>query len=80
MFYGHIASIGVGAMENVSKQIDLIFAQSPEDLLINVRSHLEKEKLEPLSLNIIKEFNNFCALVVGEGKHIDQGQFRSDHL
>ena len=58
-------------MEKVNKQIDLIFASNPGDLLINVRSHLEKEKLEPLSLNIIKECNNFCALVVGETKTVN---------
>lgn len=52
--------------ESVNKKIDLIFAENPEDLLINVRSHLKKENLDPLSLNIIKEHNSFCALVVGE--------------
>ena len=50
----------------MDKKIDLVFAEDPKDLLENVRSHLEKEHLKPVSMNIVKEHNNFCALIVGE--------------
>ena len=50
----------------MDKKIDLVFAEDPKDLLENVRSHLEKEHLKPISMNIVKEHNNFCALIVGE--------------
>lgn len=52
----------------MDKKLDLIFSEDPGKLLLDVRSHLEKEKREPLSLNVVKECNNFCALVVSKEK------------
>ena len=52
----------------MKEKVDLIFAKEPDELLINIRSHLEKENLSPASLNIVKECNNFCAIVVGRQK------------
>lgn len=52
--------------KKMDKKLDIIFAEDSKDLLENVRSHLEKEHLKPISLNIVKEHNNFCALIVGE--------------
>ena len=52
----------------MDKKLDLIFSEDPGKLLLDVRSHLEKEKREPLSLNVVKEHNNFCALVVSKEK------------
>ncbi len=52
----------------MDKKIELIFAEDPKDLLENVRTHLDKEHLKPISMDIFKECNNFCALVVGESK------------
>lgn len=54
--------------KKTDRRIDLIFAEDPQKLLANVKKHLEKENMQPLSLNIVKEHNNFCALVVGEPK------------
>jgi len=50
----------------MNEKIDLIFSDDPGKLLIDVRTHLQKENLNPVSLNIIKECNNFCALVVSK--------------
>lgn len=52
----------------MDKTLDILFAKNPEDLLITVRSHLDKKNLNPVKLNIIKELNNFCAVVVGESR------------
>ena len=52
----------------MEEKVDLVFAKEPDQLLINVKSHLEKENLSPVSLNIVKECNNFCAIVVGKQK------------
>ena len=48
------------------KKLDLIFAEDPGKLLMNIKTHLENENMHPISLKIVKEHNNFCALVVGE--------------
>lgn len=48
------------------KKLDLIFAEDPGKLLINIKTHLESENMHPVSLKIVKEYNNFCALVIGE--------------
>ena len=48
------------------KTLDLIFAKDPGKLLMDVRTHIENENIHPLSLKIVKEHNNFCAVVVGE--------------
>lgn len=48
------------------QRLELIFSENPSNLLVDVRSHLEKENLKPVSMNILKEHNNFCAVVVGE--------------
>ena len=50
----------------LDKTLDLIFGEDPGKLLMNVKTHLEKEHLHPVSLKIVKEHNNFCAVVVGE--------------
>lgn len=50
----------------MDKKLDFIFAEDPSKLLIDIRSHLKQENLEPLSLDIIKEHNNFCAVVVSK--------------
>ena len=50
----------------LDKTLDLIFAKDPGELLMNVKTHLEKEHIYPTALNIVKECNNFCAVVVGE--------------
>ena len=50
----------------IDKTLDLIFAEDPSSLLMNIKTHLEKEHLHPVSLKIIKEHNNFCAVLVGE--------------
>ena len=50
----------------IDKTLDLIFAEDPGKLLMNVKTHLEKENIHPTSLKIVKECNNFCAVVVGE--------------
>ena len=54
--------------KKANKKLDLIFAESPEKLLINIKTHLEKESLQPVSLDIIREHNKFCAVIVGEPK------------
>ena len=51
---------------DIDKTLDLIFAKDPGELLMNVKTHLEKEHIHPVSLNIVKECNNFCAVVTGE--------------
>ena len=51
---------------DIDKTLDLIFAADPSELLINIRTHLENENIHPTSLNIVRECNNFCAVVVGE--------------
>ena len=51
---------------DIDKTLDLIFAKDPGELLMNVKIHLEKEHIHPVSLNIVKECNNFCAVVAGE--------------
>lgn len=48
------------------KKLDLIFAEDPSKLLMNIKTHLESENMHPVSLKIVKEYNNFCALVIGE--------------
>ncbi len=53
---------------NTQTKLDLITAETPGELLSNVKSHLEKEKLKPVSMNVVKEHNSFCALVVSEPK------------
>ena len=50
----------------LDKTVDLIFAEDPGKLLINIRTHLENENIHPTSLNIVTECNTFCAVVVGE--------------
>ncbi len=50
----------------LDKTLDLIFAEDPSKLLMNVRTHIENENIHPISLKIVKEHNNFCAVVVGE--------------
>lgn len=50
----------------LDKKLDLIFAENPAKLLVNVRQHLQKQNMHPVSLNIVKEHNSFCAVVVGE--------------
>ena len=55
-------------LSKTNKKVDLVFAEDPEKLLINIRSQLEKESRDPVSLNIVKEHNSFCALVVSEPK------------
>ena len=50
----------------IDKTLDLIFAEDPGQLLMNVKTHLEKENIHPTSLNIVKECNKFCAVVTGE--------------
>ncbi len=52
--------------KEIDKTLDLIFGEDPGKLLMNIRTHLEKEHLHPVSLKIIKEHNNFCAVLVGE--------------
>ncbi len=52
--------------KEINKTLDLIFAEDPGKLLTNIRTHIEKEHLYPVSLKIIKEHNNFCAIVIGE--------------
>ncbi len=52
--------------KELDKTLDLIFGEDPGKLLRNIRTHLENEHLHPVSLNIVKEHNNFCAVVVGE--------------
>ena len=54
--------------KNSSQKLDLIFGEDAKSLLINVKSHLEKGGLEPISLNITREHNNFCAVVIGKPK------------
>jgi hypothetical protein len=49
-----------------SQKLDLVFGEDAKSLLVNVRSHLEKERLEPISLNITREHNNFCAIIIGK--------------
>lgn len=70
MHTGSIKNKGRQIMENTKSntKLDLIFAEDPGKLLLNVRNYLENEKLKPVSLNIVKECNNFCALIVGEPK------------
>ena len=48
------------------KKLDLIFAEDPGKLLMNIKTHLENENMHPVSLKIVKEHNNFCALIIGE--------------
>lgn len=50
----------------LDRTLDLIFAKDPGNLLMNIKAHIENENIHPLSLNIVKECNNFCAVVVGE--------------
>lgn len=54
--------------KKTDKKIDLIFSEDPGKLLIDVKSHLEKENLHPISLNVVKEHNNFCAIVTSKQK------------
>lgn len=49
-----------------NKKLDLVFAEDPSKLLMNIRTHLENENIRPTSLKIVKEYNNFCAVIVGE--------------
>ena len=49
-------------------KVNFIFAEDPAELLINIRSHLKKENLDPVSLSIAKDHNNFCAKVIGKPK------------
>ena len=53
-----------------NKQLDLIIGPTPGDLLSNVKSHLEKENLKPISMNVVKECNSFCAVLTSEPKYI----------
>ncbi len=53
-----------------SKKVDLIFAPSSQDLLDNVKQHLKDQNLKIFSMSIIKEYNNFCAVVTSESKYI----------
>jgi hypothetical protein len=50
----------------INKKLDLIFAEDPGKLLMNIRTHIEKENIRPTSLNIVREHNNFCAVITGE--------------
>ena len=50
----------------MDKTINLIFSREPGELLNNVKRYLGRENLKPVSLNIVREYNNFCALVTGE--------------
>lgn len=52
--------------QKTDTKLDLVFAKDAGELLVNVRSHLEKQDLSPVSLNIIREHNNFCAVVTGK--------------
>ncbi len=52
--------------KGLHKKLDLIFAEDPSKLLLNIKTHLENENMHPISLKIIKEHNSFCALIVGE--------------
>ena len=53
----------------LDKTLDLIFAEDPSKLLMNVRTHIANENICPVSLKIVKEYNNFCAVLVGEVIH-----------
>lgn len=56
-------------MQNIlEKNLDLIFARTPGELLDNVKSYLEKRNLKAVSMNVVKECNNFCAVVTSEPK------------
>lgn len=50
----------------LDKKLDLIFAEDSAKLLKNVREHLQRQNMQPVSLNIVREHNSFCAVVVGE--------------
>ena len=50
----------------MERELDIIFADSPDKLLKNVRTKLKSGNLEPISLDIVREFNNFCAVVVSK--------------
>ena len=50
----------------MERELDIIFADSPDKLLKNVRTKLKSGNLEPVSLDIVREFNNFCAVVVSK--------------
>ena len=60
--------MGSNFLNKADKKIDLIFASDPKSLLERVRSYLERGSLRPLSMNIVRECNSFCALVVTESK------------
>lgn len=49
----------------LDKKLDLVFAEDPGKLLMNIKTHLENENMHPVSLKIIKEHNNFCAVITG---------------
>ena len=53
----------------LDKTLDLIFGEDPGKLLINIKTHIAKENIHPVSLKIVKELNNFCALLIGEIDH-----------
>ena len=55
----------------VDKNLDLVFARTPGELLDNVKNYLEKRNLKPVSMNVIKECNNFCAVLTSEPKHLE---------
>ena len=55
---------------NLEKNLDMVFARTPGELLDNVKSYLEKRNLKPISMNVIKECNSFCAVVTSEPKYI----------
>lgn len=56
-------------MQNsLDNKLDLVFARTPGELLDNVKNYLERENLKPISMNVVKECNNFCAVVTGEPK------------
>ncbi len=52
--------------KSINKKLDLIFAENPAKLLMNIRTHLEDQNMQPVSLNIVREHNSFCAVIVGE--------------
>jgi|GEM_PF-3596384 len=58
-------------MQNsLDNKLNLVFARTPGELLDNVKNYLERENLKAVSMNVVKECNNFCAVVTSEPKYI----------
>jgi hypothetical protein len=53
---------------SLDNKLNLVFARTPGELLDNVKNYLERENVKAVSMNVVKECNNFCAVVTSEPK------------